>query len=542
MSTSGDETSDTSPEPVTNVTDDDHQPPPPTMAAATRVVPVEEAAAATPTMPIQPAPKNPPPEPRQISFRFLAIVAAGAVVADLAVRRPPYNNVATALFFGVLAVGLLASGRLRSASSKVCVALAGVLGFFLWIRSNPALGVFNFTGAMALGWLGVAYSRGQSLWDTGPMRVIARALGSFVLALETIGDLFGEANARQHRLRNSGSSEKNELAGGLLRGLLLMIPVVLVLGLLLASGDAVFASFFDFGFELDGGPVFGHLFLLAIGAFCTIVLLRIAGRQVDLASDSNFEPRLGKIETLVVLVGMNVLFAGFAVAQLIALTGGGQRVLDDAGLTFKEYARQGFFQLLWVAAISLAILATLNAVTRHLDNRSAVKGASLLAIGLTLMVVVVAFGRLWLYWNDNGLTPLRFYSSVFSVWIGLVFLLLAARIVGVRSERNWLSAAIGFSAVAFLIVLNIVNPEAIIANDNIARDHRPIMFHMDKLTADGYIALADGMDRLSPDLQAEVRQQFCDTNLNRWSDDYEGALRMNIAERRLDDRVETVCR
>ena len=54
------------------------------------------------------------------------------------------------------------------------------------------------------------------------------------------------------------------LAGGRIRGLLLALPVVVIVGALLSSADAVFASFFRLP---DLPDVWLHLVLLSIGAF-----------------------------------------------------------------------------------------------------------------------------------------------------------------------------------------------------------------------------------------------------------------------------------
>jgi hypothetical protein len=56
------------------------------------------------------------------------------------------------------------------------------------------------------------------------------------------------------------------------------------------------------------------------------------------------------------------LFGAFAAAQLVVLAGGGRHVIETAGLTYAQYARSGFFQLLAVAVITLLILMSVRAV------------------------------------------------------------------------------------------------------------------------------------------------------------------------------------
>src|SRR2546423_6637480 len=78
------------------------------------------------------------------------------------------------------------------------------------------------------------------------------------------------------------------------------------------------------------------------------------------------------------------------------------------------------------------------------------------------MIVVVAFRRLSLYEEAYGFTMLRLYSHVFAVWVGLVFLLLAADFLGLRRRRRWFMGAMLATATAVLPGVNLVNPEAVV--------------------------------------------------------------------------------
>jgi len=486
-------------------------------------------------------------EPRPTDHRLLIAVAVGAVAADLAWRRPPFNNLAGTIAVLAVAAAVIGSGRVRDRSAQGAVGLAAVLGVFLWIRTAPALVTFDVIGVLGLTWYGVAHSRGRSLWDTSPIRIVLRGGTALALAIETVPDSVLELATRRHRARErteENGHTQSGVAGGLLRGLLIALPLLVLLGVLLASADAVFASFFDFEVDasFDVGRWFGHAVLLGLGGVAMLVLLRLGGRDLDAGDEPKVPVRLGLVEALVVLVGLNLLFAAFGVAQIVALSGGAERVLESAGLTVKQYARQGFFQLLWVAGITAVALIALDVSTRHLERgRRAVQAASLVSVALTLVIVVVAFGRLRLYISDDGLTPLRLYSSVFSVWIGVVFLLLAARIWGLGARTHWLTSAVIASAAAFLIALNVANPGAVIATNNLHRDAPTILYHMEKLSADGNVVLIEGIDRLSPDLRTEVARKLCgDLTVASVRDEATG-LSYNRSEARLDGLFLDLC-
>ncbi len=77
---------------------------------------------------------------------------------------------------------------------------------------------------------------------------------------------------------------------------------------------------------------------------------------------------IGPTEAGVVLGSIAALYGAYVVTQLVVLTGGAQHVLETADLTRAEYARAGFFQLLWAAGLTLVVLLGLRSVTvRHVD-------------------------------------------------------------------------------------------------------------------------------------------------------------------------------
>ncbi|MEM9611417.1 MAG: DUF4173 domain-containing protein [Actinomycetota bacterium] len=486
---------------------------------------------------------KPRADPRRLGWRFWAAVALGAVGTDIALRTPPWNN--TAGTVGVLAIvgGLLLSGRVRTLTSQVALGIAAILGVFLVLRSNPALVVFNVIAILGLTWVAVAHNRGRSVWETSPMRLLVRGAETVATGVETLPDAGAEIAARRRKLFGSGGAT-GQVVASVFRGLAIAAPLLLVLGLLLSTADAVFASFFSVSIEGDPGPFLSHVVLVALGALGMLVLLRMTGRNLG-AHDVDVQGfRLGLVETMVVLISLDVLFAGFGVAQLLALTGSADAVLEEAGLTVKEYARQGFFQLLWVAGLTAMALITLHVLSRHHERRgrTAIRVASLVAVGLTFVIVGVAFSRLQLYIDYDGHTPLRFYSLVFSVWIAVVFVILAARILGYRPDTSWFTSVVGASAVLFLLGLNLANPEAIIVNANLDRDDRQVLWHIDQFSADGDVVLAEGLDRLPDDVADEVRDEYCISN-RRPAERLEErtGLRYNRSEQRFLDVYDEFC-
>ena len=68
-------------------------------------------------------------------------------------------------------------------------------------------------------------------------------------------------------------------------------------------------------------------------------------------------------EAGVVLGALCALYAAFVAAQLVGVSSGSRHILESQGLTYAEYAREGFFQLLWAAAITVVVLLCVRACT-----------------------------------------------------------------------------------------------------------------------------------------------------------------------------------
>lgn len=453
-----------------------------------------------------------PHEPTPLRSEWIAAAALGALAFDIGLRRSNINNVGGTIWVLLLAAALIVSGCIKTRTAQILVGLGVCFGVFLSIRTEPRLTTFNVLISIGLLLAAAIHGSGRSIWNWRPVQALSDGTAFVLESVEMLIRIPTELGARARVAKESPSRPGAATTAALLRGIAIAGPVLLVLGLLLASADAVFGAFFsNFGFNV--GPLLGHIALLAVGAFLTAVVLVVAASQGG-ESTSWTAPRIGVIETAVVLVGMNALFGLFAVAQLLTVAGGAEDALERAGVDPKEFARQGFFQLLWVAGITLVVLMVLN--TMQADSTGAhrvMRWLSLVTVALTLVIVWVAFTRIGFYIDDEGQTPLRFYSAVFSIWVAVAFVLAACRIWGVRADRAWLMPALAASAIMVVMILNVINPEKIMADDNVAKNHEHLAYHVNsdfrQFSDDGKAVLAASIDQLSPDLGERVARELC---------------------------------
>lgn len=117
--------------------------------------------------------------------------------------------------------------------------------------------------------------------------------------------------------------------------------------------------------------------------------------------------------------------------------------------------------------ISLGLAAGLGGLVRRqtVRQRVLIRVAGGLLCLLTLVIVASALKRMSLYVEVYGSTWLRILSFAGEVFLGLVFLLLL--VAGIRLRGAWLPRATATAAVAVLLALVAVNPEAVMARTSI---------------------------------------------------------------------------
>jgi hypothetical protein len=155
--------------------------------------------------------------------------------------------------------------------------------------------------------------------------------------------------------------------------------------------------------------------------------------------------------------------------QLRYLFGGRERVESQTGLTYAEYARQGFFELVVVAALVLPLLLVADWALRRERPRHEVVFRALAALLVLLLLVVMASAlqRMRLYQRAYGLTELRVYATGFMLWLAVVVAWAFVTVLRGRRERFAFGALVaGFAAI---LAVNALNPDALIARTNVER-------------------------------------------------------------------------
>ncbi len=268
-------------------------------------------------------------------------------------------------------------------------------------------------------------------------------------------------------------AETRRRAAPVLRGLALGWVLVVVFGALFASADEAFARLSDGvltpAVELGLIPARAGAGIATV-AVCGAVLLA-ALAPVGARTTRRAEGRWSA-EWLVALGLLNALFATFLAVQVRVLFGGAGYVQDTAGVTYAQYAREGFYQLLVVAFLVLAVVAVAG---RHRGERSGQRPTPVeLLLGvlcaLTLVVLSSALRRLGLLEDTYGFTLTRLFGHAGTLWVGAV--LLGVMVAGAARRTDLLPRAIVTATAAGLLAFSVADPERLVASENVTRFER----------------------------------------------------------------------
>jgi len=412
-------------------------------------------------------------ERQRLAGRVLADALLLGVVGDALLRVASWGVNMTVWSIGILAALLTLARRRHEtlpAETRWLAAPAIALSLLFAWRDSASLAAFNALALLATICLVAmslaAYSSGSVLTSrvrdvlTGAFRTgLGTAFGMFAL-------LFSDVSLRQVT-RARGASQ----VIAIVRALLIAIPLLMIFGALFAAADPVFSRIAADLIRVDPEEIASHLIITGAIAFLVGGFLRttlLSNGQPGLAVQFP-DGALGLTEVSVALGSLVLLFASFVAVQLRYFFGGDALVQVTSGLSYAEYARRGFFELVTVSALVLPVLLSANALLRRGTPRADRVYRVLASVLLVLLAVIMysAFARMRLYQSVYGLSVDRLYATVFMSWLALVFVWFGATVLRGRGQR--FVAGVLFSGWGTLIALNVADPSGLVARSNVAR-------------------------------------------------------------------------
>ena len=271
----------------------------------------------------------------------------------------------------------------------------------------------------------------------------------------------------------SSSSTKTKYFLHIFLGLLIGTPFIMTVIFLLSSADATFKNIFDNLFNLDISVPKNIGTLIWSLPMATYLYALIYGSSIEDNSKSfNIDkfnktmdnaasiPRLSLYTVNSVICCFYILFIGIQAIYFIDILGGSL----PADFTYSDYARRGFFELLTVALINIVFIVVAKILSVKNENNKYMRIHIILNSILTLVLISVAFAKMYLYIRTYGLTTLRIIPSVFMIFLCFVF----AFIIMGEFKKNFPVTKLSFYAGNILFVLLcLANIDAVVAKYNL---------------------------------------------------------------------------
>ncbi|MBU8880563.1 DUF4173 domain-containing protein [Bacillus sp. FJAT-29790] len=272
------------------------------------------------------------------------------------------------------------------------------------------------------------------------------------------------------RLLKRSSNEKHyNVWKKILIGMAISVPFLFVVLNLLISADTQFERLLGslpelLSFRAD------NIFRLVIVLIYTFGFFGFM--QVLLQKNIHFYKREGTLKpiamdgiiTLTVLLLLDLVYVLFVAVQFRYFFSG---TLDN-GFTYAEYARRGFFELLFVSLINLTVTTVVIHFTKSVQGflQKTIRLALTVLVLSSGILLVSAFMRMTMYEDAYGFTFTRVLVHSFMIFLMVIF---AYTLVKIWLQKLSLFHFYFIASLIYYAGINIVNIDKIVVDQNIAR-------------------------------------------------------------------------
>ncbi|WP_454191529.1 DUF4153 domain-containing protein [Paenibacillus sp. Marseille-Q7038] len=178
---------------------------------------------------------------------------------------------------------------------------------------------------------------------------------------------------------------------------------------------------------------------------------------------------LDPIIAATVLVLINIVYMIFISLQFSYLFGAWEGALPE-GITYADYARKGFAELMLVALLNFTILMTVllhtaesSPIVRRINHFM-----TYLLVLCSLIILYSAYSRLHMYEEAYGFTHIRFLVHVFMLFLAVLMIIAG---LWIHNKRIPLAKCYIILGLIAYVIVNYAGMDSYIATKNIERYH-----------------------------------------------------------------------
>jgi hypothetical protein len=351
------------------------------------------------------------------------------------------------------------------------LALSATYFFF----SNPIFSVLNFLLIPVLIVAQTLLITGENIHEWFMVWFLDDVISSFFTRLFShIQKLF---SLDLHSANQENQNPKSAVIKKILLGLLISLPLLLIILILLLSADLVFSQFLkgflDWIKSLNLAEIFAQLILFLVATMLSFSYLWSFLKSAQSKQPGSSPLAIPKKTTLdpvisiTVISLVNLVYLLFISVQLAFMMGAIKNGLP-ANITYAQYARKGFFELLAVTLINFTILLvglTFKAKENQVVDKT-IKTLHTLLVLFTIILLGSSYMRMSLYEAEFGYTYLRILTMSFMI---LLFVMFVVALFKIWNERiGLLKTYIVLSVIAYMVV-NFIGIDALITKKNLIR-------------------------------------------------------------------------
>ena len=425
-----------------------------------------------------------------------------------AALKPFYSLIFIVLLY-IATFTVLVIKKAKFGKAALAVAASGItVSLSLFLSGNPVIHIFAF-GYSVLAYCYFVYTSFENRLESGvsSLIIIDFLKAAFVVPFKgTTGGLFAAMFSKKNNKFGS-------IIGKILVGILIaVIPTSIVFSLL--SFDSGFlnilSKIFSFRFVDIPLQVVSIILAIPVGAYIFRLFIYSADKSAKniitaegCRKASNAVSIAPVITVFAATVPLLFMYVVFFISQWKYYVSGFIGELPK-NLNYATYAREGFFQLLAVSAINLAVISAIQLFCKKGQKMGDcfIRILTVIICAFTLILISTAVSKLVLYVNEYGLTPKRVHAFWGMMVLALIFI--AVILKQIFKKIKLIPIGLAISVVMFF-ALGVSGSDSLIAKYNV---DRYIEGSLKQIAVDDLDRLGDAAVPQYVRLEKELKSKF----------------------------------